>query len=102
MIISKLSMNYTAEASRYEHYPENDTFIAEFPVQTTIDTDIQWINELFALSPEAQFLNFEVKIIEQDCSNYDPINPQCHRLMTVKNSDLIIAEKTYRFDYYSD
>merc|ERR1711879_492785 len=53
-------------------------------------------------TPEAQFLNFDVKIIEQDCSDYDPMNPECHRLMTVRNSDLVFVEKTYRFDYYSD
>merc|ERR1712218_6064 len=73
LLISKLNMNYTAKAERYEYIPENDTFIAEFPVQTTIDTDIQFINDMFALTPEAQFLNFDVKFVEKECSNDDPV-----------------------------
>ena len=103
LIFSKLNVNYTATARRYEYHSENDTFIGEFPVQTTIDTDVKWINELFLLAPDAQFLNFDVTVFSEKCSEQDFSNEslRCYRRITIKNNDLGIAEKTYRADYYS-
>lgn len=108
-IFSKFKVNYTAVAQRYEYIQENDTLIAEFPVETTIDTDIEWINELFLLSPEAQFLNFDVNVLSEMCSENSEIDygddddePRCHRRLSITNSDLVFASKTYRVDYFSD
>merc|ERR1711879_140023 len=104
LIISKLFMNYTATAHRYDYDITNDTLVGEFRVKTTIDTDIKWINELFLLSSEANFLNFDVTLYSEKCSpesNTDPNSPRCHRRVTLTNSDLVIAQKTYRYDYFS-
>jgi len=103
-IISKLFMNYTATAHRYEYDASNDTLVGEFRVETTIDTDIKWLNEFFLLTPEAKFLNFDVTLYVEKCSpenNSDPNSPRCHRRLTITNSDLVIAQKTYRYDYFS-